>query len=217
MGKKIGIGCLVIALVVVVGGGYFAYSSFIKPLMSSVTVLEDISEKNEQIANRSAYTPPASKEITPNQVDRFVNVQQEIRQNLESRFAEFQQKYEELEEELQGREPGLSELTGAWSDVMQMYADAKQIQVDALNDQGFSLDEYRYVQQSFYQALGVELFSFNIDQIADAASKGDFNLDMDEYRNLQSQMDEVPQGNRDLVSSYKEDADTWLIFGWWGL
>lgn len=217
MGKKIGIGCLVVALVVIVGGGYYAYSSFVKPLMSNVSVLEDISEKNNQIENQSGYTPPASKEITSNQVDRFVNVQQDIRQNLENRFAEFQQKYEQLEEELQGREPGVAELMGAYSDMIQMYSDAKQIQVDALNEQGFSLEEYRYVQQSFYQALGVELFSFNIDQIAEAASQGDISIDMDEYRNLQSQMDEIPQRNRDLVSSYRDDADSWLVFGWWGL
>ncbi len=217
MGKKIGIGCLVVALVVIVGGGYFAYSSFVKPLMSSVSVLEDISEANKQIRNKSSYSPPSNKEITPGQVDRFVQVQKSIRENLENRFSEFQQKYEELAEQLDGREPRISDLTGAYSDLIQMYSDAKEFQVNALNDQGFSLEEYRYVQLSFYQALGVELFSFDIDQIAAAASQGDFNIDMDEFRNLQSQMDEVPQSNRELVSTYKDDADTWLIFGWWGL
>ena len=217
MGKKIGIGCLVVALVVIVGGGYFAYSSFVKPLMSSVSVLEDISEANKQIRNKSSYSPPSNKEITPGQVDRFVQVQKSIRENLENRFSEFQQKYEELAEQLDGREPRISDLSGAYSDLIQMYSDAKEFQVNALNDQGFSLEEYRYVQLSFYQALGVELFSFDIDQIAAAASQGDFNIDMDEFRNLQSQMDEVPQSNRELVSTYKDDADTWLIFGWWGL
>ena len=185
--------------------------------MSSVSVLEDISEANKQIRNKSSYSPPSNKEITPGQVDRFVQVQKSIRENLENRFSEFQQKYEELAEQLDGREPRISDLSGAYSDLIQMYSDAKEFQVNALNDQGFSLEEYRYVQLSFYQALGVELFSFDIDQIAAAASQGDFNIDMDEFRNLQSQMDEVPQSNRELVSTYKDDADTWLIFGWWGL
>lgn len=217
MGKKIALGCLGIGLIIVIGGGYFAYSTFVKPLMGSVSVLEEINESNEQIQNQSSFTVPESREINENQVERFVDVQQEIRQGLEARFGEFQQKYEELSAELENREPTLNEITGAWSDMIQMYADAKQIQVDALNNHDFSLEEYRYVQQSFYQALGVELFSYNIDQIAASASEGNFNMDMSEYENLQEQMNQVPEQNRELVSRYSENADDWLMFAWWGL
>lgn len=217
MGKKIALGCLGIGLIIVIGGGYFAYSTFVKPLMGSVSVLEEINESNAQIENQSSFTVPESREINENQVDRFVDVQQEIRQGLETRFGEFQQKYEELSAELENREPTLNEITGAWSDMIQMYADAKQIQVDALNNHDFSLEEYRYVQQSFYQALGVELFSYNIDQIAASASEGNFNMDMSEYENLQEQMNQVPELNRELVSRYSENADDWLMFAWWGL
>jgi hypothetical protein len=217
MGKKIALGCLGIGLLIVIGGGYFAYSTFVKPLMRSVSVVEEINESNTQIENQSSFSAPENKEINENQVERFVNVQQEIRQDLEVRFGEFQQKYEELSAELEGREPTLNEITGAWSDMIQMYADAKQIQVEALNNHDFSLEEYRYVQQSFYQALGVELFSYNIDQIAASASEGDFNMDMSEYENLQEQIDQVPEQNRELVNQYSEDSEDWIMFAWWGL
>jgi hypothetical protein len=217
MGKKIGLGCLVIGLAVLIGGGYFAYTSFVKPLMSSVTVLEDIDQTNSQINDQSSYTPPQSGELTENQVERFVEAQREIRQGLETRLAEFQQKYEELNAELENRQPTFNEITGAWSDMIQMYADAKQIQVEALNSHDFSLQEYRFVQQSFYQALGVELFTYNIDQIAASAKEGNFNMDMSEYENLQEQMNEVPEKNRELVSPYAEDAESWITFAWWGL
>lgn len=217
MGKKIALGCLGIGLLIVIGGGYFAYSTFVKPLMSSVSVLEEIDKSNTQIENQSSYSVPENREISENQVERFVDVQQEIRQGLETRFSEFQQEYEELSAELENREPSLDEITGAWSDMIQMYADAKQIQVDALNNHNFSLQEYRYVQQSFYQALGVELFSYNIDQIAASAREGNFNMDMSEYENLQEQIDQVPEQNRELVSQYSENADDWLMFAWWGL
>jgi hypothetical protein len=97
------------------------------------------------------------------------------------------------------------------------YADAKQIQVDALNNHDFSLQEYRFVQQSFYQALGVELFSYNIDQIAASASEGNFDMDMTQYENMQEQMNQIPEQNRELVSPYAEDAENWITFAWWGL
>lgn len=185
--------------------------------MSNVTVLEDIHKTNEEIQNQSNYTIPANREIDENQVERFVDVQKEIREGLENRFAEFQEKYEELSTELQNREPSITEITGAYADMIQLYADAKQIQVDALNNTDFSLQEYRYVQQSFYQAMGVELFSYNIDQIAEAASQGDFDMDMDQYQNLQEQIDEVPERNRELVNQYSDDAENWMMFAWWGL
>lgn len=217
MGKKIALGCLGIGLLVVVVGGYFAYSTFVKPLMSSVTVLEEIDKSNAQIENQSSYTLPEDRELEEEQVARFVDVQKEIRAGLEARFSEFQQKYEELSADLENREPTFNEITGAWGDMIKMYADAKQIQVDALNNHDFSLQEYRYVQQSFYQALGVSLFSYNIDQIAASASEGDFNMDMSQYENLQEQIDQVPEQNRELVSQYSEDAENWLVFAWWGL
>lgn len=217
MGKKIALGCLGIGLIVIVGGGYFAYSTFVKPLMGSVSVLQDIHEKNSKIENKSTYTIPVDREITENQVERFVDVQKDIRSGLENRFTEFQEKYDELSAELENREPTLNEITGAYADLIELYADAKQIQVDALNDAGFSLEEYRYVQQSFYQAMGVELFSYNIDQMAEAASSGNIDMDMKQYQNLQEQIDEVPEKNRELVNQYTEDAEDWLVFAWWGL
>src|SRR6056297_3852007 len=217
MGKKIALGCLGIGLLVLVGGGYFAYSTFVKPLMSSVSVLEDIDNTNSKIDNQSTYDVPEDREISETQVERFVDVQKEIRQGLEARISEFQKEYEELSAELENREPSLTEITGAWGDMIEMYADAKQIQVDALNNHDFSLQEYRFVQQSFYQALGVELFSYNIDQIAASANEGNFNMDMSQYENMQEQMNQVPEQNRELVSPYAEDAENWITFAWWGL
>ena len=217
MGKKIALGCLGIGLLVLVGGGYFAYSTFVKPLMSSVSVLEEIDNTNSKIDNQSTYDVPEDRELSESQVERFVDVQKEIRQGLEARISEFQKEYEELSAELENREPSLTEITGAWGDMIQMYADAKQIQVDALNNHDFSLQEYRFVQQSFYQALGVELFSYNIDQIAASAQEGNFNMDVSEYENMQEKIDQVPEQNRKLVSQYSENADDWLVFAWWGL
>jgi U3 small nucleolar ribonucleoprotein component len=106
----------------------------------------------------------------------------------------------------------------AWGDIVDLYADAKQIQVEALNEHDFSLSEYRFVQQSFYNALGMELFSYNIDQIAEAASQGNFNMNLEEYEKQQAEMEQqVPQINRELVSQYADSAENWLVFSWWGL
>lgn len=218
MGKKIAIGCLVIGLVVLIGGGLLTYNFVYKPVMGSVSSLQEIHEKNEQIDNQSNYQAPADNELTENQVERFVAVQKQIQQGVEDRLEEFQQKYEELDAELQNREPTLTEIMNAWGDIVDLYSDAKQIQVEALNEHDFSLQEYRYVQQSFYNALGMELFSYNIDQIAEAASQGNFNMNLEEYEKQQEELEQqVPQMNRELVSQYADSAESWLVFSWWGL
>lgn len=221
MGKKIALGCLGVGLVLLIGGGLLTYNYIYKPVMGSVSSLQEIHETNNQIVDQSTYEAPADNEMTEDQVERFVAVQKEIESGVKERLSEFQQKYEELEEEMQNqnREPSLTEIMGAWGDIVDLYSDAKQIQVDALNEHDFSLQEYRYVQQSFYSALGTELFSYNIDQIAEAASQGDFNnMNLEEFEKKQAEMEQqVPEVNRELVSQYADSAESWLVFAWWGL
>ena len=217
MGKKIALGCLGVGLLVLVGGGFFGYNYVVKPMMGSVSSLQNIHEKNTQITNQQPYSAPQDGELSANQVDRFVNVQREIRQGLENVLTEFQEKYEDMGQEWEERDPSIREMMNVWGDLVGLYSDAKQVQVDALNNEGFSLEEYRFVQQSFYQALGVELFSYNIDQIAKSAAEGNFELNMEEFEAAQEQMREVPERNRELVAPYADSAEDWLVFAWWGL
>lgn len=221
MGKKIALGCLGVGLLLLIGGGLLTYNYIYKPVMGSVSSLQEIHETNTQIDNQSTYQEPADNAMTEQQVERFVAVQKQIQSGVEGRLEEFQQKYDELDEELQSqnREPGIGEIMNAWGDIIDLYSDAKQIQVEALNDYDFSLQEYRFVQQSFYSALGMELFSYNIDQIAEAASEGNFNnMNLEEFEKQQDELEQqVPEINRELVSQYSDSAETWMVFSWWGL
>jgi len=220
MGKKILLGCLGFGVLVLVVGGYFVYTLLIKPVSASMNVLNDIHEANERVADRSAYQPPPTGEMTEDQVERFVAVQSSIRQGLEERFTEFQEKYEEVGKQWEERDPSVREIMNVWGDVLKLYADAKRIQVDALNARGFSLEEYRFVQRSFYNALGYGIFSYNLDMIAKAASEGDidFGFDFDEFEDKREQYhEEIPQKNRELVEPYADSADVWITFAWWGL
>ncbi len=219
MAKKVILGCLGVGILATIAGGFLIWSLFVSPLMSGMAVLEDIHEANERIFDRSSYTPPADGELTAGQVDRFVAVQTEIQSRLEDQLAEYQDKYEELgrQWEDQDRDPSIREMMNVWEDVVQFFAEAKQIQVDALNEQNFSLEEYRWVQQSFYQALGVELFPYNLDEMARAAQDGDFDFDLDEFESMQQDLEDIPEQNRQLVQQYMENADAWITFAWFGL
>ncbi|MDZ7718077.1 MAG: hypothetical protein U5K72_04550 [Balneolaceae bacterium] len=221
MGKKIALGCLGVGLVLLIGGGLLTYNYIYKPVVGSVNSLKEIHQTNNQIQDQSAYEAPADNAMTEEQVKRFVSVQKQIQSGVEDRLNEFQQKYEELEQELQNQnqEPGITDIMNAWGDIIDLYSDAKQIQVEALNEHDFSLQEYRFVQQSFYSALGMELFSYNIDEIAETASEGNFNnINLEQFEQKQSEMEQqVPEINRELVSQYADSAENWMVFSWWGL
>ncbi len=224
MGKKFFLGCFGIIALVIVAVVILAYSLVYRPLQAGLASLEDIHKANERIENQEVYEPPEEGELTPEQVARFTAAQRKINQRLEERISELQEKYEDLSEEWETRDPGIREVMTAWGDVLRLYADAKEIQVDALNEQDFSLSEYEFVRSAFYQALGLELLPYRIDAIAEAAGERRSMLDMDKLADLEQFeretrdiSEQAQENNRELASEYSEEAEEWLFFAWWGL
>ncbi|MDZ7773016.1 MAG: hypothetical protein U5K31_09820 [Balneolaceae bacterium] len=186
--------------------------------MSGLSAFEEIHQSNERIDNRDSYEPLASGELTRSQVERFVAVQRAIHEQMEQRLTRFEEKYRQVSEEWEQRQPGYREALQVWTDLGKLYAEVKTIQVDALNAQDFSLEEYHYVRRSFYQSMGLGLVSYNLDAIAEAASEGSMGTDFENYRSEWSELpDETLEKNRELVSEYTDQAEEWLVFAWWGL
>lgn len=217
MGKK-STGCLVIFLLLILGIGIFAYVFLLKPAMENFATLTTIHELNEEIENREDYVPPSDGKLESSQVERFVSVQKEISSRLQPKIAELQEQYAEKRQAFEEGQVSMPDLLTAWEELLQIYADAKRIQVEALNKEDFSLEEYRYVQQTFYQTLEHDLLPLNLDAIAAAAENRDPSIDLDEFKvDSKSLSEEALKHNRDLVSEYTGEVEEWLMFAWWGL
>lgn len=213
-------GCLGIFVIVVAVAGVLAWFFVARPVMNGLETFRDIHQTNERIENRASYDPPATGELTRDQVQRFVAVQRSISEEMKQQLEELERKYDQVNDQWDRREPTVREAIAVWGDLGNLYAEAKSVQVEALNEQGFSLDEYRYVRHSFYQALGYELIPYNLDTIAQAASEGEVGVGMDfeQFRSERSQIpEETLEKNRELVLEYSEGAENWLAFAWWGL
>lgn len=213
-------GCLGVFVIVVAIAGVLAWLFVARPVMNGLETFREIHQTNERIENRASYDPPATGELTRSQVERFVAVQRSISEEMKQRLEELEQKYEQVHNQWDQRDPTVREALGVWRDLGQLYADAKTTQVEALNEQGFSLEEYRFVRHSFYQAFGYDLIPYNLDSIAQAASEGDVGVGMDfeQFRAEQSQIsEETLANNRELVAEYADGAEDWLAFAWWGL
>ena len=159
-------GCLIAGVLVLVVGGGLTYWFVVRPLwnagaelVGSATQWARLAELDTQVRNTEAFQAPADERLSAAQVQRFVQVQQHVADALGEDWKALEQKYEALQQTLKasGREPSLQELFGAYNDLSGVLLTAKQAQVQALNAQGLSLAEYRWVRTQAYAASGLAL------------------------------------------------------------
>lgn len=219
--KKLLVGCLVILVlgaVVVTVGSYFLYraaSPLIQDARDYVQGMSELSELDRQIENRSAYQPPASSELTETQVQRFVRVQEHVRAQLGQRMNEIEARYEHLRSNNSNEQVPFTELLNGLREITGVYVDARRYQVEALNKEGFSQDEYAWVRNRMFQAAGMEIGSrIDIEKLQEAIRNG---TGLEGVRADRVPMPEVPARNRELVKPYVERMDEWLPLVFFGL
>jgi hypothetical protein len=129
-------------------------------------------KSNKAYRNKEAFVPPASEELTPNQVERLIRVQRQVRQRLGERFGELERKYKTLIDKKEATIADAPALLAAYRDVAAGWIDGKRSQVDALNDAGLSLQEYRWIRDQAYKALGVPYMDFDVSKIMEQIRTG---------------------------------------------
>ena len=166
--KKLAIGCGLVALVlavVAIGVGYYGYMK-VRSTVAQVAELGKIPDLEREVRNKTPFTAPASGELTPDEVERFVQVQKRVRERLGQEAAAFERNYKQLEDKKDATIADLPTLLAAYRDMATAWMEAKRTQVQALNDVGLSLEEYRWIRNSAYQALGVPFVDMDFGRIA---------------------------------------------------
>jgi hypothetical protein len=224
--KKLLAGCLVVGVllgVAVAAGAYFLWRAA-RPVVDSalqmadgMSRLSDVVKFEDQLANTAAYEGPASGELTPAQVERFLRVQAHVKATLGARGDAFKEKYKELATTRpDGTEvpPSLSQLLSGLSDLSQIYVDARRAQVDALNAEKFSRAEFSWVRLRVYQAAGIEAARYDpreLEKMIRAMATG-AQVDVPEV-----ELPDAPAKNRELVKPYAAQIMEWLALASFGL
>jgi hypothetical protein len=172
--KKLAIGCLVVFVVVgiaVAGIGYYAYSK-VKDSVAQLAELQKVPEIERGIRVKTPFSVPASGELTATQVDRFMTVTTKVRERLGQDMAAFERNYKTLAAKKDFTPADMPALLAAYRDMATGWLNAKRAQVDALNDAGLSLEEYRWIRSESYRALGVPLVDVDFGRIAEQAKNG---------------------------------------------
>lgn len=204
--KNFLVGCLVVVAVLVVGGGTIGYFMFIKPaweMASDVgTFVQEYAELNEQIETTERFQPPADGAITEEQFQRFLVAQRDMREQMEGRMSELKEMLESMQEEIdsEDRDASFTEIVTAYRGLGELLIDAKRAQVQALNRYNFSLQEYLYVRNQTYRALGEEVA---------VASFGD---QADQVRTRQ-----VPEDVARMVTEHRDELMENYAFAWFGI
>jgi hypothetical protein len=216
--KKFAIGCavvLVLVLIVVGVGGYFLYKRFVGPMAEFVTSVQQVADIEKEIKNTSSFTAPESGELTEDMVSRFVKAQTHIQSKLGSKMESLKATYDKLDKsrEAENREASVAEGMGALRDLASLFVEGKKAQVEAMNQTGFSLQEYEWVRAQVYAAVGVVAAGFDLKKVAEQAKAG--NVEGLQGADKES-LPDVPEKNRELVAPYEKQLKEWAPLAFFG-
>ncbi|MGB0513923.1 MAG: hypothetical protein ACPGJE_03680 [Wenzhouxiangellaceae bacterium] len=204
--KKFAIGCFGVLVIVAVAGGALTWFKVIKPGMEMASGFMELGEEferlNDSVENQAAFQPPADGVLDAARLERFLAAQRQIQGSMEGQLDELKQKYEALDQRLESGDEtaGIGDVFGAYADIGELLISGKRAQVEALNNHGFSLNEYAWVRDQAYRALGQ---SVAVASITNGAGQIQFD-------------NEVAPETLALVEPYREELMQALALAWWG-
>lgn len=207
--KKLLVGCLIVVVIAIIGvgaAGYFAYRA-VKPVIDNASnymeKAREVTRLGENITVKTPFDAPASGELTQQQVERFIAVQTRVRSELSDKWTEIERKSKELRDK--------ANFTSVFSDIANIWVDARKSQVNALNIQKFSEAEYEWVRRRVYEAAGVELAgSIDLSRIESLAGRNGVTIpDVD--------LPKVPEKNIALVKPHVAKIKEWIPMAALGL
>lgn len=210
MAKKLAVGCGSVFLLLLVAGAGVAWWYIGRPagaLIGSVRDVQRIESIREDVRNTQSYRAPEDAVLSDAQIERYLAVQQAMASRLEDRVNTLRARYEEID--ARGGDPTPAELAGAWSDVTGLLVEATQAQVDALNAQSFSLEEYRWVRARVLEAAGFAAPGYDLTDLAGG--------EVEEAASRPVASATVPAANVERIEPLRERIEETLAFAWFGL
>ena len=192
--------------------GWAAWVFLIQPAQSLVNQFQQVIGLERTIQNQQPYTAPASKQLTQAQVQRFVQVQSEVKRELGQRYQRIEARLNQLANQQVGQ-LSLDYRTALdlFTDSGTLIVDAKKIQVAAVNRARFSAEEYTWVRNQAYAALGYGIPTINPQEVLRQIANRDFNT------TVTLPKPDAPAANVRLVEPFRNELVSYYPFTWFGL
>jgi hypothetical protein len=115
-------------------------------------------------------------------------------------------------QEAENRSATASEAVAAVTDMMKLIVEGKTAQVDALNEQRFSLEEYAWVRGQVYRAAGMSVAELSLKDLPQLAQEGGSVT-----KEVGDAVGEVPARNKELVAPLLPKLKDWAPLAFFGL
>ncbi len=234
MNRKVVLGCLGSVVVVGLVGMALLYQFVIKPVMTVMGDLENLTEMttmNEEVTTPDTFVIPSERVVTEEQLDRFARVQSLMIAELDAVYPELAARSAAVErmlsdDEIQMGDQGLGfrEALDVLKGLGELLPAAKQAQIEALNAEGFSITEYRYVRETMYWGLSnnaalqvpVDVIEVYVEDIAGEIKDATQNQKPVVIREGGGSVVALPQSTIDMTALYADSFAKWrpfLVFG----
>ncbi len=110
--------------------------------------------------------------------------------------------------------PSLPDLLGGLSGLSDVYLEAWRAQVAAMNEEGFSRDEFSWVRLRVYQAAGLDAVRYDardLERVFENVARG-VQLEVPAVS-----LPDAPAVNKALVKPHVEQVSSWLPMAVFGL
>jgi hypothetical protein len=218
--KKVLLGCGILVLVLGIAGSIGAYYFVWRPakaVAGEFAKLKEIPKLNQQVRNTATFAPPSDNVLSSQIFERYLQTQRTIQTTLGKRADELNAKYQLMERSRgSGTTPTWAELTAAYKDFAGLLVEAKRAQVDALNQNGFSLAEYEWTRQRVYEAAGLPV-DLNFEKIIREIAEGTLSGAKREPAPKPSDPAPVPEVNRTLVAPHIKELTDRAVLAAFGM
>jgi hypothetical protein len=216
--KKLAIGCGIVVLLIgaaIVGVGYYGYMK-VKSTVTQLAELGQVRDIERGVKVQTAFVVPASGELTAAQVDKLLKVTTRVRDRLNADLTTFQRTYKSLADKKEATAADLPALLSAYRDLAKDWLNAKRAQVEALNEVGLSLDEYRWIRSSAYAALDIPFMDVDFGRIAEQVKNagGEVNATVLVGGAFSGK---GPASNLKLVEKYRKQLEDYIPLASFGL
>ncbi len=221
--KKILGGCLVVVIVAAIGLGVAAFYAYraMRPVIDNASNYMDkariVERMGATIVNKAPYAEPANGELTREQVERFLAVQTRVRDELGDKWSEVEKKSAAIRARAEqgSTDWTLTEFTQVFSEIANIWIDARKAQVNALNIHKFSESEYQWVRRRVYEAAGVHLAgNMDLSMIEGLARDTTAKTGMELP---QVDLPSIPGKNVELVKPHAAKVKEWIPMAALGL
>lgn len=205
--KPRGMGCLITMLIIllVVGGlGYFFLYKPVSQVAKGFSNLEAFTKLDRNLRITTPYNPPASGELTPDQVNRYMGVINSVQNEAMARIQALESTFGNVDFDNISPMEAYRTVMSAYREILDHAVGVKEQQVQALNANGFSLEEYNWVKEQVAGAAGFSAAELSLNSLLSGEIGG---------KEVQRSGNAT---NRELVQPHLQELGAWaplLMFG----